>query len=206
MTKIATREQLLESIRVLDGELPLLAYHQARVDRSRKSLYPKASLLKLSSLLADVELPKQGLFKLRVLYGEEFDKLEIIPYEATRVTSLRLVDASEVRYAKKFADRSCIVEKYLSRGTCDDILMVQHGFITDTSYANIALYDGINWYTPASPLLRGTRRAMLLDKGVIKPAVIREKDLTHFKQIRLMNSMLPWETAPTISIDQVKRF
>ena len=50
----------------------------------------------------------------------------------------------------------------------DDILIVKNGLLTDTSIANIALYDGNDWYTPLHPLLKGTKRAELLDKGVLK--------------------------------------
>ena len=57
-------------------------------------------------------------------------------------------------------------------------LIVKDGYLTDTSIANIALYDGYTWFTPAHPLLRGTKRAELLNKQLIV-----EKDIAqvHFK-------------------------
>ena len=64
---------------------------------------------------------------------------------------------------------------FLIRQDKDDILIVKNGLLTDTSIANIALYDGNDWYTPLHPLLKGTKRAELLDKGVLKEKEIKIK-------------------------------
>ncbi len=166
-------------------------------------LYPKAAVLKLPAILEAANLPSEGLFKVRLIYAEQVVEVEHAPYTIKPVQSLQLVNGNHVRYAKKLANRASINDLLAQRGSCDDILMLQHGFLTDTSYANIALFDGTAWYTPASPMLRGTRRAQLLDLGVIKAAVIREKDLVHFSRLRLMNSMIPWEEAPTLRTERI---
>ena len=67
----------------------------------------------------------------------------------------------------------------------DDILIVKNGLLTDTSIANIALYDGNDWYTPLHPLLKGTKRAELLDKGVLK-----EKEIKYHTATHLLNAAL----------------
>ena len=196
---------LLESIRVQDGVPELLAYHQRRVDRCRKVLYPKAPALKLQRILETIPLPQHGVHKLRLEYGEKLAGHEILPYDVTSLTRLRIVDADHLRYGKKYADRAAIRELYTQRGDCDDVLMVQRGHVTDTSYANVALYDGSNWYTPAWPLLRGTRREWLLENGTLRASVIRERDLHHFEKLRLINAMLPWGTGPEIPLSAVVR-
>jgi len=199
----STKEQLLESIRLIDGHFPLLDYHQERVDRSRKLLFPKCPGLKLRKILAEAQYPQEGLYKARLIYGEELEELQFIPYAPKQVNSLKVVAADHIRYSKKLANRVAINELLAMRGHCDDILMTLSGFITDASYANVALFDGSTWYTPSVPLLRGTRRAYLLDKGVVKSSVIRKKDLQYFECLRLMNSMLPWEEAPTIPVARI---
>lgn len=173
------------------------------MDRTRRLLYPKAAVLRLSSILQEANLPDQGVFKVRIIYAEQLVEVEHAPYTIKPVQSLQLVNGNHIRYAKKLANRVSINDLLARRGACDDILMLQHGFLTDTSYANIALFDGTAWYTPASPMLRGTRRAQLLEQGTIKAAVIREKDLIHFSRLRLMNSMIPWEDAPTLRTTQI---
>lgn len=196
---------LLESIRIRNGKASLLPYHQQRVDRSRKALFGKAPTLKLEDVLAGIKLPESGLYKFRLEYAEGVIKHELIPYTPRVITSLRLVEANHVAYDKKYNDRSGIRSCLEKKGHCDDVLMTQKGHLTDTSYANIALFDGRHWYTPAWPLLRGTRREELLDLGVIRPIVIRDRDLDNFQSLRLMNAMLPWEEAPTLSCEAIVR-
>lgn len=199
-------EQLLETIRLVNGQCPLLAYHQARVDRSRKVLFPKKPQLKLKKILAELDLPDSGTHKLRLLYGIGVDRYEVKDYGPREVRKIRLLDGNGLRYAKKYADRESIEAGFARRRDCDDVLFIQHGFVTDTSYANVALFDGQHWYTPSAPMLRGTRRAKLLAEGTLKAAVIREKDLANFKKIRLINAMLPWGEGPELPVSQLVRY
>ncbi|WP_309546477.1 aminotransferase class IV [Hoylesella marshii] len=76
------------------------------------------------------------------------------------------------------------------KGVCDDVLIVRNGLLTDTSYTNIALYDGYQWFTPATPLLEGTMRASLLDSGMLIEKDILLSDLPHYQYIALFNAMI----------------
>lgn len=195
---------LFESIRLADGRLPLLAYHQRRMDLARRALFKKSPVLKLEQILAETELPTTGVHKVRLEYDTAVRRIDVTPYTPRSVTSLRLVAADDVRYGRKFADRSGIQRCYARRGDADDVIMVQRGYLTDASYANLALHDGTHWYTPAWPLLGGTRRQQLVEGGVLRPVLIRERDLGNFQQIRLMNAMLEWEEGPEVRIEDVE--
>ena len=197
-------QQLFESIRLEDGVMPLLDWHQERVNRSRRSLYARKPALKLHKILEKQELPQTGLYKVKVRYDADAEVVSWSPYSLRRVSSLRLVRQDDLLYQHKFQDRNGIDRLWEQRGAADDVLIVQHGYLTDTSYHNIALYDGTKWYTPSCPLLRGTRRASLLAAGLIQPALIRERDLHHFQKIRLFNAMISWDEAPEVEIGQVK--
>ncbi len=194
---------LLESLRLLDGAIELLSYHQRRIDRSRKVYYAKCPAFKLAQILPTLDLPAQGEYKLRLTYGAQLEKWEAIPYAIKPVSSLRVVEADGLQYGRKYADRTEIRSLFHRRGDRDDILMVQQGYLTDTSYANVALYDGNRWYTPAWPLLRGVRREYLLESGTIRPAIIRLRDLGHFSQLRLMNALMEWDDSPTLSTSAI---
>ena len=74
----------------------------------------------------------------------------------------------------------------------DDILIVRRGLLTDTSIANIALFDGKDWFTPKLPLLRGTCRTALIDNGIIKEKDIRPEELSSYSFVRLFNAMIKW--------------
>ena len=71
-----------------------------------------------------------------------------------------------------------------------EILIIKNKKITDTSYSNICLYDGNEWLTPKYPLLKGIRRSVLLDQRKIREEDIRERDLSAFSKIALINAML----------------
>ncbi|WP_420460493.1 aminotransferase class IV [Neolewinella sp.] len=159
---------------------------------------------KLADVLDKIDLPPRGTHKLRLIYASELSSYQITPYEVGVVRSLRVVAGDGLHYGRKYADRQGITDLYAQRGECDDILIVQRGYLTDTSYANIALYDGSQWYTPAWPLLRGTRREQLLQAGVLRPSVIRLRDLQQFECIRLINAMLPWGEGPRVATSAVR--
>ena len=76
------------------------------------------------------------------------------------------------------------------KGDSDEIIIVKHGLLTDTSFTNLAIYDGDRWITPKRPLLLGTKRAALLDKGIIQEADITLNDLQNAVKVSLFNAMI----------------
>ena len=90
------------------------------------------------------------------------------------------------------------------KNNCDDILIIKNNKITDTSFTNIAFYDGIKWVTPAFPLLKGTKRQKLIDENKIIEVDILLSDLNKFKKAILFNSMLDLEDQMYIEIDNIK--
>ena len=78
------------------------------------------------------------------------------------------------------------------RDGADDVLMVREGRLTDTSIANVALFDGRQWHTPVRPLLGGVKRRFLLESGTIVERDIRVEDLRRYSRIRLFNALIDW--------------
>ena len=116
-----------------------------------------------------------------------------MPYQMRMVASLRLVTSDKIDYSYKRTNREGLNELFGRRGNADDILIVKDGYLTDTSIANIALYDGNSWYTPAHPLLQGTKRAELLNKQFIVEKDIAQVHLNDYSHIMLFNAMIDWE-------------
>ena len=166
------------------------------MDQARRALFTKSPVIKLNKVLPDLSLPTSGIHKIRIEYAERVLKTEVLPYRIRPIQSVRVVDAGEMLYNRKFADRTEINELFAARGEADDVLLTRDGYIMDTSYANVALYDGKHWYTPSYPLLRGVRREKLLKENKLRPAMIRVRDLPNFKRVRVMNAMLSWEEMP----------
>jgi 4-amino-4-deoxychorismate lyase len=100
-------------------------------------------------------------------------------------------------------DRSGLADLFAQRGTYDDVLLVQNGYITDSYYCNVAAWDGKAWRTPARPLLAGTQRAQLLAKGTLQPADIHHNDLKNFEKLALFNALLGWEDRQEVWLEDI---
>ena len=193
---------LFESIRVEGGQAHLLHYHQARIERSYRQLFQKKCPWKLITMLP--ELPTTGLHKLRFLYNDHDFSFEIASYEARNIESLKCVEINTYNYDLKFTDRSGIDQAFALRGDCDDVLMIKNGFLTDTSYCNILLFDGTDWITPEKPLFKGVQREYLLDEKIIKVGEIHERDLNNYESFMLVNAMLVFNYIKLKTIKVIK--
>lgn len=197
--------QLLETIRYSNGVLENLRYHNERLNRSRKALWHQTDRVDLEELIPMPADPARGqVVRCRVLFSETgMDLVEFIPYSRKDIRSLQVVGTGDLDYAHKYADRSVLQEK-MSGITADEVLFVRGGLLTDTSYTNVAVSDGSEWYTPHQPLLAGTHRARLLAEGRIIPERLAIDDLRYFREIRLFNAMMTWEESPTLPVSAIQ--
>jgi len=182
--------RLIETIKISNGKIFNIDYHNQRMNKSRQMLFGLAGKIELREHLVLPDNLKDGLYKCRVIYTEKIESIEIKPYIIRPVTSLKLIDGSGVEYDHKFAGRLQIENLFAQRGACDDVIIIKNGFVTDTSICNIALFNGCQWYTPKHPLLKGTKRQQLLDGNVIFEKQISVTDLYKFKKICLFNAMI----------------
>jgi len=194
--------RLIESIRLEHGRFHRLHFHQARVDRSLVELFQMKGAINLADEFSKQIVPKAGLYKCRVVYREQIETIEFIPYEAKHIQSLKLIHDHEIDYAYKFEDRSRINMLLEQRQFCDDILIIKNGLVTDSSFSNIIFFDGYKWVTPRTPLLKGTMRQFLLEAAEIKEETITIQDIPSFKTFRLINAMLGFD-GPEIDVSKI---
>ena len=185
--------QLFEAIKVENGKLCNIDFHNERFSRSRKELFGCKDLLDLNKAIKTPKAIGKGLFKCRVVYDKKIKKIEFLPYIKPKIKTLKIIECNDIDYKYKYLDRTKIDELLKQKGDCDDILIVKNGLITDASIANICFYDGQKWLTPDSPLLKGTKREKLLKEGSIFEEKITSQDLSKFKQASLINAMLELE-------------
>ncbi len=186
---------LFETIKIKDGKIYNLPFHQDRVNRAFDEVFgvnpklQKGNVMNLESLLFPLPIGP-GTFRCRIDYDQHGSKTEFYPYQAREITSLQMIELEGYQYGHKFRDRSGLNRLFERRDQSDDILLIQDGYITDTSYSNVAFFDGSSWFTSSRYLLRGTKRESLLKLGVLQEKVIRVEDLTSFQKLSLINSML----------------
>lgn len=193
-----------ETIRVAKGVLQNLGAHQQRLDRTCEALWGRVGTIHLDRLTVPATLLTDKIYKCRVIYDDNgIVKVEWEPYILRTIHRIRLVETDALDYAYKYYDRTTLEQYYRQRGDADDVLLVKDGLLTDTSYANIAFFDGHYWYTPASPILPGTQRATLLTNGHLRATLLRTRDLERFSHLRLVNAMMPWGIGPTLPISAI---
>lgn len=186
-------QQFVETIKIKGGEAQAIAYHQERLERTLRHFFPSLcnatsmpSLEKLVAPTADMDF-----YKARVVYGEQGVKdITYVAYAMREISSLQVVENDAITYDYKSTDRSSLNALVAQKGDCDEIIIVKHGLLTDTSFTNLAIYDGKHWITPKRPLLLGTKRAALLDKGIIQEADITLNDLRNAVKVSLFNAMI----------------
>lgn len=175
-----------ESIRVADGKVFHLDYHQRRVER--------ISAVQLQEAVDRVSLPQKGLYKLRISYTPTaILRTDTQAYTPKDIDSLKGVYDDHIDYSLKSEDRSALNRLHRLRESCDDVLIIKNGRVTDTSYCNILFSDGAKWITPDTPLLEGTCRARLIEEGKVGVEEIRITDLHAFKYYMLVNAMLDFD-------------
>lgn len=195
--------RLIETIKIKDDKIFNINYHNIRMNNTRKDLFNCNDFIDLNDF---INIPENNneIIKCRVIYNMSIINIEYNKYHKRIINSLKLVYDDNIIYKYKHEDRDAINNLLKLKADCDDILIIKNNRITDTSFTNIAFYDGKIWLTPIRPLLNGTKREELLDEGIIKEKDILFNDLKKFKKAILFNSLLGFEDEMFIEIKNIK--
>ena len=194
---------LIETIKLSDGRFCNLEYHNSRFNHARWNYFGKKETVNLEDYLVIPHDKIRGKFKCRITYSPDIENIEFLHHIIRPVHTLKLIQDDEVNYRFKFKDRKRLADLFEKRGTCDDILIVSKGCITDSYTANAIFFDGKNWWTPDTPLLEGTQRARLLAENKILERRILISNLSEFKKVGLINAMQDLQEMPVIEISSL---
>ena len=178
----------IESIKCKDGKLFNLEYHQVRVNRTLAEFYPNKSID-----LSSINIPQyfgEGIYKLRIIYSDSIEKYEFLPYKIKQINSLKIVQSDDLIYDYKYFDRTALSLLQTKRNKCDEIIICKNGLVTDSSYSNLVFEQDGKFYTPQSPLLKGTKREKLINDGKLIPKDIEISSISKYQKIHLINSMI----------------
>ncbi len=194
---------LIETIKCDNGIFFNLEFHQARFDAARKNYFQIAEKINLIEVLQVPEAYSSGLFRCRVTYTETIGKTEFFLHKIRKIKSLKLVIDNEIDYRFKYANREKLNILFEKRGSCDDILIVKNGCISDSLTANVIFFDGEKWWTPDTPLLPGTQRARLIRKKIIHVCKVTVEDISKYRKVGLINALQDIENMPVIDIKNI---
>lgn len=179
---------LIESLAIDNGQIQNLVWHEERYNLSYHKRYGHKSSFSLLEAL-NIILPESGLHKLRIAYTEKHKEFSIAPYNRQIIKSLKLVYDKHIEYYLKSSNRDQLNQLYNQKANCDDILIIKHNMVTDTFAGNIIFYNGKDWITPNTPLLKGTCRARLLSEGIIFEDQITIDDINKFHKFQIINAL-----------------
>lgn len=195
--------QFIETIRIENRRCYQLDLHEERLNRTRRTFFGNVPYIDLQKSIKVPESATTLRLKCRIVYGSSIESVTFEPYIVKKISSLQLITDDSIDYSFKYKDRSRL-NQLVNDATADDILIIKNGFITDTSFSNIAFFDGTQWFTPFTYLLNGTQRQHLLRQGAIVETEITPSDLKQFRYAKLINAMLDLETSPLIDIRNIR--
>jgi len=183
-----------ETIKVVNGKLLNLKYHQERVNYTRKFLSFKK---KLELNEYDFNLPKYGDYRLRIDYDEDIKSFTCKEFTCREFKEFKLVE-SNIDYSYKYAQRDDLDSLKIDE---KEIIILKNGYLTDTTIANIAIQVDGCWLTPKNPLLKGTTRARLIDKGFLKCKDLTIEDLKKSQNFAIMNALIDFTIIEKVKIE-----
>ncbi|WP_033542558.1 aminodeoxychorismate synthase component I [Planococcus sp. CAU13] len=195
--------RLLESLKLEDGNYPLLAYHIARLLDSAAYFNFTAdgeAVERRLQGLAD-EFPR-GTFKVRLLLAKNGDitaeAQETAPIAEPVQCALAAepVDSGNAFLYHKTTHRE--IYENAAKGAAPNAFSVllwnEKGELTEFTIGNLVVEKEGEFYTPplSCGLLAGTFRQQLIDAGKLKEKVILKEELDSFDAVWFINSVRGW--------------
>lgn len=194
---------LLETIKLNNGVLENLFYHNLRMNAARAELFNAGTAIQIEKEVLIPDEFKEGLYRCRIIYNDAIEQTEFLPVRPRIFNCLKIIIYDRIDYHLKFADRSLLNALFSHRENADEIIIIKDGLVTDCTIGNLVFYDGVEWITPDRPLLKGTQRQALLDRKLITEKRITEKDLIDFQKAGIINAFFDLDHMSEIKIENI---
>ena len=197
---------LLETLRLEDGQLPNAPAHLARMGRAAQHFgFPFDAHSASRQLESQAKAQPLGLWRVRLLLNArgnlqaQASPLETNPQSVRIELATSPLDAADGEFVRFKTTRRAHYDAFTPQtpGVFDTLLWNRHGELTEFTRANVAfLLDG-RWVTPPlrCGLLDGVARARYLQAQCLTEACVRLQDLPRVQAIALFNSLRGWMAA-----------
>ena len=183
--------RFIETIKIENGIAHNLDLHLERASKTCFHHFGVRTVLPFDLIINEISSShNDGIYKLRIIYTGKIEHYTIEKYEPKIVKTLKIVDGGNIDYSFKYEDRLALNKLLDLRGDCDDIIIINDGYVTDTSFSNLVFSEGEQLFTPSSFLLNGIKRQELLRDGKIKEKEIKMADINKYSNAFLINSMV----------------
>jgi len=167
---------------LITNQIQNLKFHNKRMNNTRKYFYNLPPID-----LKDYIQIKQNK-RVRIVYERDILKVEYFELLPREFKTLKIVEDNNIEYCFKSENREKL--NNLKNKNFDEIIIVKNRFITDTTISNLAFWNGEEWHTPNTPLLKGTKREELLESGFLKEKEIKIDDLKKYKKVAMLNAII----------------
>ncbi len=195
---------LFETLKCQNRQLHNVQYHDNRVKLSRENLLGISGSFDFENTIEIPDWVGEGLYRCRVSYAKNIEKVEFFAYEYKHPKIIQLHENQTFSYGFKYENRCKFSDLLKVYPMADDVIITQNNCLTDATYANVAFYDGSQWFTPNTYLLAGTKRSYMIDNQILTELKITFSDVIKFQKIALINAMRGLELAYRFSFDGSK--
>ena len=195
--------ELLETLRLDEGEFVDLEAHLARMDDAARHFAFASPLASARAALAALRVAHaSGCWRVRLLADRagvaRAQAFELAPTpEPVRVQlAIRPLVGSDGEFVRFKTTHRAHYDAFAPTddGVFDTLLWNERGELTEFTRGNVALRIDGRWLTPAlrSGLLPGVARARLLREGAIAEATLTRNDLERADGLAFFNSLRGW--------------
>jgi 4-amino-4-deoxychorismate lyase len=181
-----------ETIKCQNKKAFNLKYHQKRI---KKTVNLDINLSKY------IKLDKDILQKCKIIYDKNgILDISYTPYKPRDIQKFKLVFDDNIFYDFKSTNRKQIDNLFNRKDEACEIIIVKNNLITDTSIANIAIFQNNTWITPQKPLLFGSCLDRLLDEEILIQKDITIDELLKSEKIAILNAMIGFKIIENFDI------
>lgn len=183
--------KLIESIRILNGRISHLNFHENRCNESRAKLWNLTNAINLRKKLTIPKNYQDGLVKCRIVYSQEIEEISFQAYQIRTINKIKIIQNDTISYPFKFEERKELDTLFAAKDDSDEIMIVKNNLVTDAYYYNYVFQKGTQYFTPYQPLLEGVMRSSLILNNKIIKKDIFVTEIQEFDAIHLINAMTP---------------
>lgn len=204
--RATTRFELLETLRLLDGQLQNLSAHLARMAQAAQHFGYPWQPDSVEAVLSVLTISRAtGAWRVRLLLDAqghahaEADALPATPERVRLQQADRPLDEAHSEFVRFKTTHRPHYDAFTPTAVhvFDTVLWNAQREITECTRGNIALQVGGQWVTPPlrCGLLPGIGRALALQEGRLVESVVRLDDLPAVTSIAFLNSLRGWVNA-----------
>ncbi|MDP8170723.1 aminotransferase class IV family protein [Pasteurella skyensis] len=194
---------LFETLAIIDGKVQNLPYHQQRVDYAIKHYFKRTQAVRLDQIFTNFTLPRafqKELVRCRIDYNATDFKINVYPYTPHKIDTFQCVYSQNLEYQFKYTNREQLTS--LKNTHCDEIIIINNGFVSDCSIGNLIFFKENQWYSSKHFLLKGTQLSYLLEQKKVKLIDIPYQKIVEFEKIMMINALNPFEENKGITISK----